>query len=61
MVLVGDQAHLVAGRLRLAEWSFTGYGAEFTIADRSIEVLTPASTVGALRHGFEPLLHPTVL
>lgn len=59
MVLVGEKAHLVTGQLRVVEWSFAGYGSEFAIADQPIDVLTPASTVGALRHGFEPVLHPT--
>ena len=59
MIVTNERTYLVTGRLRVAEWSFQSYGAELEIADREVEALTPESTIGAVRHGFEPLLHPT--
>ena len=49
---------LRAGSLR--PWSFQGYGPAVAIAPvTEVEVLTPPSSVAALRAGFRPLLHPT--
>jgi hypothetical protein len=44
----------------LLPWSFTGYRAATPVRPRArVEVLTPPSSVAALRHGFRPLIHPT--
>ena len=59
MAVVDGRTCLVTGQLQGAEWSFDGYGPAFAISDIQIEVLTPMSTVGALRQGYPPLLHPT--
>jgi hypothetical protein len=43
-------------------WSFTGYGPSITVGSGDkVELLTPPSSVAALRAGFRPLLHPTAL
>jgi hypothetical protein len=40
----------------LAPWSFAGYGAPAHLeADAAVDVLTPPSTVAALKNGFKPL------
>lgn len=45
---------------RLLRWSFSGYGADRRPeADEALELLTPPSTVAALRAGYRPLLHPS--
>ncbi len=54
----GDTAHLVLGG-RLLAWSADGYGPSRPAPDGALIVLTPASTVGALAHGYRPALHPT--
>lgn len=42
-------------------WSSTGYGPPSEISGGDdVEVLTPASIVGALRAGYAPLAHPSV-
>ena len=49
---------LRAGSLR--SWSFHGYGPAVPVRPGTeVEVLTPPSSVAALRTGFRPLLHPT--
>jgi hypothetical protein len=41
-------------------WTFTGYGPATPVPlDEQVEVLTPPSSVAALKHGFSPLIHPT--
>jgi hypothetical protein len=41
---------------KLAPWSFAGYGAPATLdADALVDVLTPPSTVAALKGGYKPL------
>jgi hypothetical protein len=45
---------------RLLPWSLAGYAAPFEIDPaRTVEVLTPPSVLGALRHGYRPLVHPS--
>lgn len=57
--LWGDTPHLVRGD-RLLAWSAGGYtGRVARPADLDVEVLTPESTVRAIRAGYAPDLHPT--
>jgi hypothetical protein len=57
--LWGDTAHLVLGDRRLA-WSAGGYiGRVARPADLEVGVLTPESTVRAIRTSYAPDLHPT--
>jgi hypothetical protein len=59
MVLLDEVPWLVR-RDALLPWSFTGYGAPRPgSVPEQIEVLTPRSTVDALRAGYEPALHDT--
>jgi hypothetical protein len=48
---------LVGGSL--VPWSFGGYGVP-VCPPRTVELLTPPSTAGALAAGYRPWLHPTV-
>ena len=58
VIFDGTIALLSAGRL--LPWSLTGYAAPFEIDSSStVEVLTPPSVVGALAHGYRPLIHPS--
>jgi hypothetical protein len=55
----GDSAHLVLGD-RLLAWSAAGYtGRVARPGDLEVEVLTPESTVAAVRAGYTPDLHAT--
>jgi hypothetical protein len=57
MVARGEQAFLIAGgRARL--WSPFGYGPAVA-PPADLELLTPPSTVEALRQGYRPALHPS--
>lgn len=40
-------------------FGFDGWGARTTPPDGPVEVLTPPTSVAALAHGFEPVLHPS--
>ncbi|HEX6870905.1 MAG TPA: hypothetical protein VF163_07390 [Micromonosporaceae bacterium] len=54
----GGPALLVRGRA--LPWSFEGYGAAVRLAPSTMApVLTPPASIGALREGFVPLLHPS--
>jgi hypothetical protein len=54
-----EQAYLIRGDLLLA-WSPGGYREQLQKPDRrQVSVLTPESTVAAIRAGFVPLLHAT--
>jgi hypothetical protein len=60
-VIVDHDGH---PRLVLDDWlmsfTFTGWSDPETRPNKGVaEVLTPATSVAALRHGFEPLLHPS--
>ena len=57
----GDTAHLVWGDWLLA-WSAGGY-TERTARPKNLEVLvlTPESTVGAIRAGYAPDIHPSAV
>ncbi|MER9003004.1 MULTISPECIES: hypothetical protein [unclassified Mesorhizobium] len=59
MIADGGSAYALRGGNALP-WSFAGYGdaAAFdSLAGRSLRLLTPATTVSVLRHGFEPVWH----
>jgi hypothetical protein len=61
MVADGGNAYAMRGGKAL-RWSFAGYGdpVGFSgLADRPIRLLTPATTVSALRQGYEPAWHPS--
>jgi hypothetical protein len=56
---LGETAYLVWGSGLLA-WSAGGYPAQIARpSGLEVRVLTPASTVGAIRAGYTPDLHPT--
>jgi hypothetical protein len=45
---------------RLLPWSLTGYGRPLRLdPSTTVEVLTPPSMLGALAHGYRPLVHPS--
>lgn len=56
MYRVADRFHLVWKGMA-HEWSFAGYKPAIPRHEFG-EVLTPALTIDALRHGYEPLVHP---
>ena len=54
-----SQAFLKRGG-HLLPWSFEGYGAPVSLpASNTITLLTPPTTVAALRAGYEPAIHPS--
>jgi hypothetical protein len=56
----GGSALVVAGAVRA--WSFDGYGEpEALPADQQVDVRTPPATLGALRAGYRPWLHPSAV
>lgn len=59
MVVLHRQPHLVVGNGLAVPWSFRGYGRRRLLPSGSIEVLTPRSTVRALRCGYGPGIHPS--
>lgn len=58
MVELGGAPHLLATGAALP-WSPDGYGRPVARPAGPVRVLTPASVVGALRHGYRPGVHPT--
>jgi hypothetical protein len=59
MVRTGDTIALVADG-RLLPWSLAGYGRPFRLEPATtVEVLTPPAMLGALAHGYLPLVHPS--
>jgi hypothetical protein len=59
MILHDGTPALVSGG-RALRWSFEGYGQPETIAgDSTVVLLTPPKVVGALAHGYRPLVHPS--
>jgi hypothetical protein len=52
----GQQAFAIRGGHALP-WSFAGYGAPRVLPHGTVEVLTPAATLAALRAGYAPLWH----
>jgi hypothetical protein len=57
MVRSGDTVGLVVAG-RLLPWSFDGYGRAVTLAG-PVDLLTPPSTVAAIRSGYRPGTHPS--
>lgn len=59
-VVWDGQPHIrIEGRLR--PWSYDGYGAAVDVPDvETVIVLTPPSSVGAIRGGYRPALHSSV-
>jgi hypothetical protein len=56
---LGGDAHLVLGDW-LLPWSLSGYtGRVARPFDSEVTVLTPASTVAAIRAGYAPDIHPS--
>jgi len=59
MVRTGDTIALVSDG-RLLPWSLAGYGRPFRLdPSTTVEVLTPPAMLGALAHGYLPLVHPS--
>jgi hypothetical protein len=57
----GEQAYLVRGD-RLLAWSPGGYGERWRRPkDEEVKVLTPPSTVKAIRAGYAPVSHPSAV
>jgi hypothetical protein len=57
MVLVDRAAHLW-WRDQLLPWSHEGYGPPFEAERGLLVVLTPTTTLAALRGGYRPMVHP---
>lgn len=64
MVALSDgpaQAYLKHGK-HLLPWSFDGYGPPVSLAaNTTVALLTPPTTVAALRSGYEPAIHPSAV
>jgi hypothetical protein len=61
MVADGGNAYALRGGKAL-RWSFAGYGppADFgQFEGKALSLLTPATTLAVLRHGFRPVWHPS--
>lgn len=43
----------------LRPFAFDGWGAPVPVTDDRVDVLTPPTSVAAMTHGFEPVLHPS--
>lgn len=59
MILWRDQPHLL-WRSGLHGWSETGYGDAVAPPQAAVTVLTPRSTVAALKAGYRPAPHPSL-
>ena len=57
-IVAGGEAYILA-RGRAFQWTADGYQGPVEIP-RADALLTPPSTVGALRAGYRPLLHPSI-
>jgi hypothetical protein len=53
-----DRPYLVQGNV-LLPWSFAGYGRPIARPSGQVQVLTPRSTVRAIRSGYQPAIHDT--
>ena len=61
MIADGDNAYALRAGKAL-EWSFAGYAAPLTferLAGQKLRMLTPATSVSVLKHGFTPVWHPS--
>lgn len=56
MIQQTEQPHLVWGK-QLFPWHATGYAAPIDRPSKTVTVLTPHSTVAALRAGYRPAVH----
>ena len=56
VVVIGGRAHLVVGD-STAPFGFEGWGRARPRPDGEVAVLTPPTSVRALRNGYEPILH----
>jgi hypothetical protein len=59
MVQAGDESYLIV-RGQVRSWSFDGYR-EASDALRNVSLLTPPSTLRALKAGYRPVLHPSAM
>ena len=59
MILADSRPHLLWDD-RLFPWSECGYGASSPTRAGTVTVLTPRSTVAAMRAGYRPEVHPSV-
>jgi hypothetical protein len=60
VVLESDDTPYLVHRDQLFPWSFQGYGSPLPRPNRTVQVLTPRSTVRAIAHGYQPAIHPSV-
>lgn len=60
VIVVHGTPHLV-GATALQPFSFAGWGPPVGRGDGTVPVLTPATSVAALRGGFRPTLHSTAI
>lgn len=61
MIADGEQAYALRGDKAL-RWSFEGHGGGSPLSalgGKEIAVITPATTIGVLRKGYEPVWHPS--
>ncbi len=58
MIARGPDCYAVKGG-RLLPWTHGGYGEAIDVPGSGFVLLTPRSTVAAIRAGFEPRFHPT--
>ncbi len=58
---IANGTHFLLLAKRAYPWSFDGYGTSSPLDDLEgpFIILTPASTVGAFRHGYTPDFHPS--
>jgi hypothetical protein len=59
VVLVGDHLPHLVGEATVQPFSFAGWGEPIPRPDGDVDVLTPPTSVAALRGGFDPRLHPS--
>ena len=60
MIQETEQPHLVWGK-QLFPWRATGYAAPVARSAKTVTVLTPYSTVAALRAGYRPAVHQSTV
>ena len=58
VVVIEDAAHLVVGDT-IRPFGFGGWGQPVARPGGDVTVLTPPTSVAALRHGYRPTLHPS--
>lgn len=61
-VLRADNMHVAKSRGELLTWRFTGYAGRMSDSVfRSLEIVTPATTIAVLRAGYEPVWHTSAM